>query len=691
MQNKKFWLLAASLLLVVGCANNKPKDNKLKFSVDANETGIQWAAVNGATGYRATLEGEDPEELDEPFYKFEETEGEYKVLIEALKGEKVLKKGTFDYETIETYISDIDYDDGVIHHANDYVGKEILWKFNEGEWQEFTQDIDASQTGYYVVKGSRGWVEERHVYYPKDAFKGICLADDAGESYDLEDGQEASDEALKALYEVKEYKKVSDDPETYDWAEPDGADLALADYQLFEDNVLFNGKGAKLSFKGNGNFYRFEKALHLTESYKGLTFKAKATRATTLVLSLQIAHDVNFGPINLKGVYLKYTVELNPSWTLYNINFDDTAWKVPYGTGELSIPEVMYAINAGGVQLSAIGDLLQVCDSFQIKLKNTLGSNVTAEAIFDNMALIPVKPVNEKVKIVEPFNTLQDEYFIKNNAITAQIADVNGATPMLHFTNSGNKVSLPVTLEINNKYQVRVVSSTSGFDFDALFNSFDGGLTFSYASGTGTLSNMLAGAEVFKLNMLEDFESYSATGVGYDQSHGKDARSGLRAAFYADYYTGGENDSSPVGGKGWKLMGSSDYLNLETTNVFLGGKAGSFKHGTNTMRFISWSITEEPGATTGVCGYGLYFWYKSSNADEDKGTISVRAFDRKLIDAKTQQTGKTADASVVKTSNGWKLAYVPLSYNATYYGFSITTKSGPSSAKRIYIDNIFIA
>ena len=111
MQNKKFWLLAASLLLVVGCANNKPKDNKLRVAVNDEETGLTWAEVNGATGYRVTVDDEDPEALEDPFYEFDTIEGEYHVLIEALKGEKVLKKATFDYETIETYISDIEVED----------------------------------------------------------------------------------------------------------------------------------------------------------------------------------------------------------------------------------------------------------------------------------------------------------------------------------------------------------------------------------------------------------------------------------------------------------------------------------------------------------------------------------------------------------------------------------------------------
>ena len=701
MQNKKIWLLAASLLLVVGCANNKPKDNKLKLSVDDNETGLQWAAVRGATGYRATVTGEEPEALNDPFYEFETDEGEYHVLIEALKGEKVLKSAEFDYETSTAYISDIDYEDGVIRHAADYVGKEILYRFNDGEWLPFTQDIEASQPGLYVVRGSRGWVEESHKYYPTNAEKGIYLAVNASESYDLELGDEESEEALRALYDIKEYKKVTDT--AYDWAEPEVGSVALANYSYYDDPRAFAETGVKFTYKANGNYHKFEQALHAVKAYKGLTFKVKSTIKTEMVLSFQILHDVQVGAINLNGVYLKYKVSSLPTtWQLINVNFDDENWKVNYNGTDYPLATVAGMINMAGFKVSALSDLFPLCDVFQVKLCGNVGGSAVSETIIDNMALLPVKPANEKVDMVETFSQLKPTYFVKTGVGMGQL--VVGETSTLQLNVNGTIYPIPVTTTILDNYKVNVKSTATGMDFDATFTTLDQAKTLVFESVTGSLATYIDGAQVQEVRVLDDFESYSATGTGYHQGNTNLANmAGLQKAYYGDYKsTPASNvrslldDNSEGSTQRWTLMGG-DYqqIQLVTSGAFLGSKAMKIKASSSMwMRYTQSSLVSELQGTVGAAEA----WEQATalaliiKGTEKKQTVRLRLhWDSPVVVKQFGARCDYKDLSVAVEGSGWGLYLVPLSVGRTYYGWSAALDSGSgNNGKFIQIDQVML-
>lgn len=703
MQNKKFWLLAASLLLVVGCASNKPKDNKLKVAVNEEETGLTWAEVKGATGYRVTVDDEDPEALEDPFYEFDTTEGEYHVLIEALKGEKVLKKATFDYETIEAYISDIEVEDGFIVHADDYAGKEILYRHDDGEWLPFTENIDASQPGLYVVRGSRGWVEEGHKYYPDNAEKGIYLAVDASESFDLENASEESEAAMQALYSIKEYKKISDDPVKYDWADPEVGSAAFAEYSYYEDPRAYNDTGVKFTYKSNNNFHRFEKQLHLTKAYKGLTFKVKSSAKTDMVMSFQILHDVQVGPLNLNGVYLKYTLDSLPTnWQVRTVNFDDTGWKINYAGTDYALDVVSGMINLAGFKVGNISDLLGLCDVFQFKLRGNVGGNNVSETIFDNVALIPVKPANETEDMVEPFDELHPTYFVKTGVGMGQL--VVGNTSTLQLNVNGNIYPIPVTATITDDYKVRVQSTATGYDFDALFTTLDQAKTLALQSVEGSIASYIQGAQVQAVKVLDDFESYANTGTGYHQGNKTPANmSGLQRAYYGDYKsTPAANvrslldDNSEGSQQRWTLMGG-DYqqIQLVTSGAFLGSKAMKIKSTSSMwMRYTQSSLIAELQETVGAA----QAWEKATalaliiKGTEKKQTVRLRVhWDSPLNVPKFGTNCDYKDLSVAVEGSGWGLYVVPLSAGRTYYGWSAALDSGSgNNGKFIQIDQVML-
>ena len=94
-----------------------------------------------------------------------------------------------------------------------------------------------------------------------------------------------------------------------------------------------------------------------------------------------------------------------------------------------------------------------------------------------------------------------------------------------------------------------------------VFNTLDVDYTFDVSSDLSEMtfvSKTGAGAayvtQISKLNKVytvENFESYTQSGQGYTNSTTKYQTTGMRAAFYADYYTG--SNSSEIGGSGWQL------------------------------------------------------------------------------------------------------------------------------------------
>ena len=99
----------------------------------------------------------------------------------------------------------------------------------------------------------------------------------------------------------------------------------------------------------------------------------------------------------------------------------------------------------------------------------------------------------------------------------------------------------------------------------------------------------MTNARFGEMKVVEDFSSYSATGIGYDKSHGQDQVSGMRANYYFDYYESkSSGPASPIGGSNWWLMGSNDYMDYQSTGCFNAGAARlkSINYGRN-MRYMS--------------------------------------------------------------------------------------------------------
>ena len=489
----------------------------------------------------------------------------------------------------------------------------------------------------------------------------------------IEDGTAESDADLAEQYAMKKYSSSS-------WEDAQSISITLNNQVNGE---YTEGNCVALNFTHQGYYFMYEKGIEIDEKSKfegfGLTVKSDAS--INMIAVFQINRETIIQDTNLTGVHLKYRFNPAPTvWTKYEINFDDENWLINYAGMDLDWATVKPYIQEAGVKAEHIGDLMYLFDAFQIRVCGNAGTYASCHTYLDDVKLIGEAPDQTVVETLEP-TVLAERYIFQSDAVSGNIV-VDGENSYLKF-NNGNVASLRLNIQVQEDKTVRVSNDTQGYSFDAVFTTPDAGKTLVFAEGTGH-TELLANGQAMAIEMVEDFEGYSETGVGYDQSHGKDSRSGLRGDYYCDYYSGGSG--SPVGGSGWSLMGSSDYLALSTTGGYSGAKAMDIKHGSNTMRFMNYGFSTDDGIAVGYAGVkALCFWLKGHTGT---GTLSVRVYYQNKVTASTQQSNSSTKDVTITANMGWVLVTVPLNASQTYYGYSLTSKSGPNPAQRLLVDDI---
>jgi len=194
---------------------------------------------------------------------------------------------------------------------------------------------------------------------------------------------------------------------------------------------------------------------------------------------------------------------------------------------------------------------------------------------------------------------------------------------------------------------------------------------------------------------VEDFESYSANGQGYTNSTTKWQTTGLRAKYYADYYTG--SSSGEIGGNGWPVMTSTDNTNYNGSKGHNSSKTGIFKFSNGMgMRYIS--MNELYGVKS-VIGKGstLSLWargaYTNTNFSVNHANnISMKVYayyDSPLIPS-NQTTVRESFDFTVNAGSEWQHFEFSLTANRKYYGFGIYAQQSSGSTMYVPIDDVEI-
>lgn len=680
MKNKKLLLLTSCLLVFSSCTPGGAKEKLVMSDITADDAAIRWTAVEGASKYSVVVNNAAPVEVMVPQYDFSTVEGTYEVKVTAIAGDSKHSNSdakTFSYETKKTSLASVD-SNGANITWGEYAGKGIEVKTVDAT--AYTAVVGTSYTvtasNLYIVRAAPGYKDNKYYVEDDAGKKGILVSLEADDVVALEDGTAETDLDLAEKYTIKTFNN--------DWVDTTASIVLNGDNEGFSD-----GKGVKLSFWHSGNWYKYTQNFSVEKSYDTFSFLVKGGVNTSLSLTFEITEHIMIGSIDLAGVYISYLVQpTEQQWVRHTVSLDDPNWQIAYNNGKYPFSQIQPMIAASGYTIKSLADMMPFFSKFSIRVMGTQDSDWTkCYSWLDDVVLSNVGATSK----TETPIVVGENYAIESDAFTGTAKFANDGTGTLSFKlkSNGSAVQLPVTHAVVEG-KLHMVCTAQGFDFDATFVGANNGKSFALEAVSGTASNAFGNFRAEEYVLFDDFESYTETGIGYDNNHKNlEAVTGLRAAYYADWYkTGTDYAVSLVGDTNWKLMGGSDYLQLDKTNGRNGGQCAKFKESNNgAMRYTNRAVLFGDGDAF----YGTTFsiWAKGA-ANLDVG-LKIRVF---TVD-KLDKTNHTADGvSVMKqvtiTKNSdWTEYTVTLKPNTAYYGFTLTTVVGSAAAYPL-LDDISI-
>ena len=386
-----------------------------------------------------------------------------------------------------------------------------------------------------------------------------------------------------------------------------------------------------------------------------MALKGTADTKEKFKIQFAINNDVTLAGLNLKGVYMTYSIT-NPStnWTKYNISMDDNGWSIVLGSYTLKPSEAVAYLKGQGLTVSSFGEILSYFDTFSILTYCDHDENWSRSYFwFDDLMLLNAEEPTTNSSVIEAAVRLKDNYAFASDSLGGKLINDNGSWN-LTFKQNGNPVSLPITASVeNNKFHA--VCTENGYDFDLYLASVDGGRTFTLDSVTGSAAPLLSNLRVEEFIVVDDF-SYANVAA-------------LKAAYYADFYNGGGN--STIGGNGWDVMTSTDNLQLLAQGH--DGQGALIKYNKdNSMRYTTMGLVDGTAVSLGKANK-LSFWTKGLESRDN--VIRVRVFAINQVTPSTQQdTSKLVeDVFTIEAGAGWTECVVDLSKSshAAFYGVSI--------------------
>ena len=667
MKNKQLLLLTSCLLVFSSCNAGAPKLQMGEITAD--DQGMHWAAVEGASKYSVVVNDAEAVEVTSPSYEFETLEGTYEVKVTAIAQDSSHSNSdpvSFSYETKYTTLSSISAENAVITWGA-YEGKGIEIKKQSDT--EFTvvqgNSYTVTESNIYVVRAMPGYKENKY-YAPNPTVsagqKGIVVSIGATENYIIEDGSEEDNSELAETYTVTKYGSTS-------WVESSAAIILDSSNEGFSE-----GKCVQLQYWHHSVWFKYTKAISLDKRYDTFSFRVKGQVNTYTSLTFEITDHILVAGQDLIGVYISY--QINPvvdQWTYYTVSMDDPNWVVSYAGGKYPFSQIKPLLESGGYTVQSLADMMPFFKQFSFRANATADTIGTkAYMYFDDVMISN----NGSSSSVETPIKVEKNYVVESAAFTgkATFNDDNTATLNIDLKSNGQHQELPVQYSIVDS-RLKMVCTTTGFDFDATFAPTHNGDGFTLDKATGSAASALTNFQAEKYIIIDDFESYTATGQGLDNNH-KDITqvSGLRAAYASDWYHEANDYAvSPIGDPNWKLMGSTDYLELSKTGGKNGSQAAKIKYSTGgAMRYTTFGlITGEAKPFTGK----TFSFFAKGTANNDV-RVKVRVFTVNQLTAKNHVSDEVSvmkEITIAKNS-GWTEYTVDLKEGVTYYGASFTTQ-----------------
>ena len=680
------------------------------FSINPTQSGLYWPEIDGAYGYEVNVSRGDTLLSSNIIYihnfEFPSVMGGITISVRAKADISTYDSdwSEFIYVSKFTTLDGLTYNNGTneITWAN-YDGKGLDIRYGDGGFNPIPDEslrnlrhhLDYS-SGIFTVRSRPGlsvWNNNgtnAYTYYvenpqPSLAEKTMMYALTAANPETLIDGSEMSNEELQDKW-VREYYGASG------WTASATANIELT--EEFKE-ITQSGKCAKLTYHLNGNAFRFSRYnIPMNLGYNTLSADVKGDGIGNIQLVLIVDRDYIFQGVNLRGCYATFDAGvLTHAWTHYDISMKDENWRFHYGAEEVSLPTFVYSCqNRFGVQINDTSEFLQCFSTFAVILQNrgtagTTTSNMYVDNLnFNNSNRAGATGLESPV--------LQNCYVYKTDSIYGYI--FNDGTGKWYMTSPVNTlfpsgvgavglsfaaISMDLniySLEYSVSFSMFATSSDLGWSYSA----------YSVASNDAIIETYLSGFKASAGGVVDKF-NYTEQGQGYDQSHSiNQVTNGLRASYFADYNTGSTvstDRQSPFGGT-WALMGSNDYLLLDTENGHYNPGCAKLKvNGSMWMRYSTFGVINGT-ATAWPKAKKFSIWINNPN-DTAVSSAYLRLFTKSNLEGNIED-GTLKQQISIPANSDWFEITVDLNPNKTYYGFSIALgNTNALGGKYILIDD----
>ena len=716
MKKNKLVLLLASFFLLVGCTTKAPSDvtSQDTSSQGSSESGgssssssseeqeqlatpivrlntakdgIEWDAVENAVAYKI-LTNEDAKVQTLTEEKFSAAEGTYNVQVIAVAEDQQYNSepsNMFTYTTAVCTLGGIDYYDNTAT-VNGYVGNGMEVKeLNDEDFVPMVgSTFVAPKSGIYTFRAAAGFNEENRTYYVHSGSessysKTAILAEPAYDSFMFEDAEEETDADLADKYVITKY----DDSHGWITSTSTIKKANLAD-------GLNTGDVAMVSFWHHGTWFKYTQDIDFDASYDTVSFYARGTEETKMIVSFEISDQITLGSINLAGVYITYQIDaLSSGWTQYTVSLNDPAWKITYGNGKYSFAELSGYLSGFGYNIQSLGDMMPFFNTGSVRLYAPYKEGgPTVKAYFDELLISN-----------DHLDTSSKELCFLNNTYGFESTYLRGRMDLnpdggldLNFKYQENYIHLYCHRALNNNY-LNVGCEEPGYEFTADFVSHDSGRTFELDSIDGAAAPLFQNFKAGACYVADDFEKYTETGVGYDEHHGISELSGMRANYYYDFYYeygGITQPQSPMGGPYWWLMGSTNYFDYAPGEGYDSTNGARLKYvADKPMRYTTYGLSDGTASAIGV-GETFSFFMKGSTSRAIK--LKVRAYTAKnKLTPSSQFNDSVLGEFTLPQTDAWHEYTISLNPNTIVFGFSITVQANwDSGTDFIYLDNVSV-
>ena len=667
------------------------------LSVNESLVALSWNKVTNASGYSVEIDDGAPSVISSTLFELSKEEGNHtvKVIAKGASGYADSDPATYIYNVEYTSIGELTYANGVITWASSN-GLGIQYKTQNSEYENVQgNSIAATQADAYTVKAKSGYKQNSgayDVFYVDNAqsvsSRTIIISKPATQNLILEAGMDRSDTGLQEKYVAYRYVNGTG------WTKSINAAINLDQ----SNEGYTDGKCVKFSFWHHGDWYKWEKQINITGTYNTIRLFAKGEKDSELILSFEIQKTKQFGDLLIKGIYITYTIKFDAEeWKEYVISMADPNWKVDFGDGKkISGTELVAALQLKGIKINSLADVLPYFDAFQFRCRAPYingGPNTYSyvdEARMDNSGA--ETSIKQIVKV-------KDLYALQAGNYAGEFVPGESGKGVINL-NKPAKMSLNVDYEVTADNQLKITSTSPGFDFVGLLNPIANGNEFELDTASGANAADLNGLKLASYALVEGFESYTDTGTGYDiANNDPDTRTGLRADYYSDYYNGGSDAEkrSPMGGNGWELMGSTDYLalNEDAENAHRGTKSMRIKYNKdNDCRYTTYGLSD--GTATPLPS-GSYFSFWTKGVSGRDSVLKVKVFYTEKV-TPSNQTGDgapfTQEIFTIPADSDWVECKIALKAGKVYYGFMINPVKNNGAAteenRYVYIDDVTI-